>query len=169
MESTSNQRTGVRFYILKVSNGTASVVVNSSSTGTPSDLEDPNGILFSLMPSTALDLHGNLGMAFTTSGAFCSTCSTQNHPALNFVVLPWGASNFDASTVIVQGTADQENTPDFGEYAATVIDPSDNLTFYGVGEYYNTNQTGTTNCYLPTSDCHTWQTRIFRGQYGNPF
>lgn len=169
MESASNQRTGIRYYILKVSSGTASVVVNSGPSGFPPDVQDPSGVLFSLMPSAALDQNGNLGIAFTTSGAFCASCQTQNYPAINFIVLPWAASTFDASTLITQGTGDQENTPAFGEYAATVIDPSDNLTFYGVGEYYNTSQTGTTSCYLPSSNCHTWQTRIFRGQYGNPF
>jgi hypothetical protein len=66
----------------------------------------------------------------------------------------------------VQGKADQENTDRFGEYAATVLDSSDDLTFYGIGEYYNTNQTGTTKCGSPSSKCYTWQTRIFRGQYG---
>jgi Abnormal spindle-like microcephaly-assoc'd, ASPM-SPD-2-Hydin len=50
----------------------------------------------------------------------------------------------------------------WGEYAATVIDSTDNLTFYGMGEYFNTSQTGTSNCQLPANNCHTWQTRIFR-------
>ena len=50
---------------------------------------------------------------------------------------------------ILQGAGDEENTDRWGEYAATVIDSSDDLTFYGVGEYYNTSQTGTTNCGLP--------------------
>jgi len=38
-----------------------------------------------------------------------------------------------------------------------------------VGQYYNTSQTGLTDCLLPTSNCHTWQTRIFRGKYGTQF
>jgi hypothetical protein len=169
MESASNQRTGIRYYILNVSNGTASVLVNSGGASGPPDLQDPNGILSYFMPSAALDQNGNLGIAYTTSGAYCSTCQTQNNPAINFDVLPWMASSFDPPTLIVQGTGDEENTDRWGEYAATVIDSSDNLTFYGVGQYYDTSQTGTTNCSQPASECHTWQTRLFRGQYGDHF
>jgi len=169
MESTSNQRTGIRYYILNVANGKASVLVNSGGASGPPDLQDPNGTLFYFMPSAALDQNGNLGIAFTTSGAVCSTCQPPNNPAVNFDVLPWMASSFDQPTPIVQGAGDQENTDRWGEYAATVIDSSDNLTFYGMGEYYNTSQTGTTFCSLPASNCHTWQTRLFRGKYGAPF
>ena len=91
------------------------------------------------------------------------------HPALNFVVLPWESTTFDTPTTIVQGTGDQENQDRYGEYAATVVDSTDGLTFYGVGQYYDTNQTGTANCTKPASACYTWQTRIFRGKYNNPF
>ena len=165
MEDSSNQRTGIRYYILKVANGKASVLVNSGASGPP-DLQDPNGVLYFVMPSAALDKNGNMGIAFTTSGPYCSTCQTQNDPAINFVVLPWMSSSFDSPTLIVQGAGDQENTDRFGEYAATVVDSTDGLTFYGVGEYYNKSETGTGNCSVPSSECYTWQSRIFRGQYG---
>lgn len=164
MESTSNERTGIRFYILQVSNGTATVLVNSGGSSGPPDLQDPNATLFYFMPSSALDQNGNLAIAYTTSGAYCSSCQTQYNPALNVEVLPWGASSFDASTLIIQGTGDEENTMHWGEYAAIAVDPTDNLTFYGLGEYFNTSQTGTTNCTIPSSNCYTWQTRIFRAQ-----
>jgi hypothetical protein len=169
MESSTNQRTGIRYYILQVAAGKATVLVNSGGSSGPPDLQDPNAVLWYYMPSAALDENGNLGFTFTTSGPDCSSCSTQPHPAINFDVLPWKSSSFDAPTQIVQGAGDQENTDRWGEYAATVIDSTDNLTFYGVGEYYNTSQTGTTDCWTPGEDCYTWQTRILRGQYGNPF
>lgn len=169
MESASNQRTGIRYYVLKVANGAASVVVNSGGSSDPPDLQDPNDKLFYFMPSAALDQNGNLGITYTSSGPYCSTCQTQSHPAINFDVLPWAASSFDPPTLIVQGTGDQENTDRWGEYAATVVDSSDDLTFYGVGQYYDTNQTGTTNCAALASACYTWQTRIFRGMYGQQF
>ncbi len=162
MEKTSNQLTGIRYYIFAVNNGTASVLVNSGGTSGPPDLQDPNGVLFSFMPSAALDLNGNLGITYTTAGAYCSSCTTQYYPAVNFDVLPWMATSFAPPTLIVQGTGDEENTAHWGEYAATVIDSSDNLTFYGVGEYFNTSQTGSSGCKTPASDCYTWQTRIFR-------
>jgi hypothetical protein len=169
MENSSNQLTGIRFYILQVSSGTASVLVNSGGSSGPPDLQDPNGVLFYYMPSVALDKNGNLGITYTDAGAYCASCLIQNDPAINFVVLPWMASSFDTSTQIIQGTGDEENTFHWGEYAATVIDPSNNLTFYGIGEYYNTSQTGTADCKVPASNCYTWQTRIFRGEYGAPF
>ena len=165
MESASNQRTGIRYYILAVSDGAASVLVNSGGASGPPDLQDPNGVLYYFMPSAALDQNGNLGIAYTTSGPYCSECQSPNQPTINFDVLPWMASSFNPPTLIVQGTGDEENTDRWGEYAATVIDSSDNLTYYGVGEYFNTSQTGTTNCGQPASNCHTWQTRLFRGQF----
>jgi hypothetical protein len=168
MESASNQRTGIRYYILSVANGKASVRVNSGGSGPP-DLQDPNAALFYFMPSAALDQNGNLGISYSTSGAFCARCHPQNHPGISFDVLPWTASSFVPPTHIVQGTGDEENTDRWGEYAATVIDSSDNLTFYGVGEYFNTSQTGSTNCSQPASKCHTWRTRLFRGQFGAEF
>ena len=157
MESTANQRTGVRYYILNVANGTASVLVNSGGSG-PADLQDPNASLSFLMPSAAMDLNGNLGFTFTASG-------TAAHPAIYFAALPWQASAFTEATLVVQGAADQENTDRFGEYAATSIDSTDNLTFYGIGEYYNVNESGKSGCNSPSSECYTWQTAIFRTQY----
>ena len=138
------------------------MLVNSGGTSAPPDLQDPNGTLYYFMPSTALDKNGNLAIEYTTSGAYCSTCQTQYNPAVNVDVLPWGTSNFEAPTLIVQGTGDEENTTHWGQYAATVIDSTDDLTFYGMGEYFNTSQTGTSNCTVPASECHSWQTRIFR-------
>ena len=116
------------------------------------------------MPSAALDKYGNLGMTYTVSGEYCSTCRVQPNPAVYFDVLPLGISNFRQVSPIVAGTGDEESTFHWGEYAATVIDPTDNLTFYGVGEYFNTSEIGTNNCTQPASDCYTWQTRIFRAK-----
>ena len=169
MESASDQRTGIRYYILSVSNGSASVLVNSGGSSGPPDLQDPNGALFYFMPSAALDKNGNLGIAYTSSGEYCASCHPANHPALYFDVLPWATSNFDNPTLIIQGQGDEENTPNWGEYAATVIDSTDGRTFYGVGEYFNTSQTGTRNCAQPSSNCFTWRNRIFRGRYGVRF
>jgi Abnormal spindle-like microcephaly-assoc'd, ASPM-SPD-2-Hydin len=154
MESASNERTGIRYYILQVSSGAATVLVNSGGTSGPPDLQDPNGTLFYFMPSAALDKNGNLAIEYTTSGAY--------NPAVNVDILPWGTSTFEPPTLIMQGTGDQENTMHWGEYAATVLDSTDDLTFYGMGEYFNTSQKGTSNCQVPASECHTWQTRIFR-------
>jgi hypothetical protein len=162
MENPANQSTGIRYYILAVSNGNAFVVINSGGQHGPADLADLRHTLFYFMPSAALDKYGNLGMTYTVSGAYCSTCQVQPNPAVFFDVLPLGISNFGTLNPIIAGTGDEENTYHWGQYAATVIDPTDNLTFYGIGEYFNTSQTGHSNCAQPASDCFTWQTRIFR-------
>src|SRR5208282_4345720 len=125
MESASNERTGIRYYILQVLKGAATVLVNSGGTSGPPDLQDPNGTLYYFMPSAALDKNGNLAIEYTTSGAYCANCQTQYDPAVNVDVLPWGTSNFEAPTLIVQGTGDEENTTHWGQYAATVIDSTD--------------------------------------------
>ena len=163
MESTSNQRTGIRYYILSVASGSASVLVNSGGSGPP-DLQDPNGVLFYFMPSVALDKRGSLGFTYTTSGEHCSDCRPP-HPALRFNALPWMASKFAFPRLIIQGRGDEENTHHWGEYAATVVDSTYDGVFYGVGEYFNTSQTGTKNCSQPSSNCFTWQNRIFRLRY----
>jgi len=162
MENSGNDSIGIRYYILQVSAGTASILVNSGGSSGPPDLFDASNSLYYFMPSAALDQNGNLGMTYTTSSLVSS-------PAVNFDVLPWGANSLDTPTLIVQGSGDEENTYHWGEYAATQLDATDNLTFYGVGEYFNTSQTGTSNCTVPSSNCYTWQTRIFRGKYGTAF
>jgi len=163
MESTTDQRTGIRFYILKTSaQGKVSVLVNSGGTSGPADLKDTTEKSFYLLPSAALDKAGNLAFTYTSSGKHCPGCKIQYHPALHFAVLPWGASKFSVNSLITQGSGDEQNNWHWGEYAATVLDSTDGLTFYGVGQYFKGNQSGTTNCTLPTGDCYTWRTRIFR-------
>jgi hypothetical protein len=165
MESTTDGRTGIRYYILKVSNGTASVLVNSGGSSGPPDLQDPLNTLFYFMPSAALDKNGNLGFTYNSSGADCAKCKIQPHPALNFTILPWMASAFGPNTVIRKGYADEENTRSWGEYAATVIDPGNGLTFYGVGEFFDEAQAGTSCGGPPPNNCFTWKTRIFRQKF----
>jgi len=161
MESSGNQSTGVRYYILQVSGGGATVVVNSGQLGGPPDLYDPANALDFYMPSAALDQNGNLGVTYTTS-------SLASNPALYFDVLLWGATGLTTRSLVVQGSGDEENAIYWGQYAATVLDSTDNLTFYGLGQYFNTSQTGTSNCSQPSSNCYTWQTKIFRSQYTAP-
>ena len=162
MESTRDQRTGIRYYILQVSNGTASVLVNSGGSSGPLDLQDPTGRSFYFMPSAALDDKGNLAFTYTSSGKHCYSCQLQLHPAINFAVLPWAASTFSVNTTILQGTGDEQNTNHWGEYAATVLDSTNGATLYGVAEYFKASQSGQTNCKQPSSNCFTWKTRIFR-------
>lgn len=163
MESTTDQRTGIRFYILKGSStGKVSVLVNSGGSSGPADLKDTTERSFYFMPSAALDKEGNLAFTYTSSGKHCPGCTTQYHPAVHFAVLPWGASKFSTNSLIIQGSGDQQNTYHWGEYAATVLDSTDGLTFYGVGQYFKGNQSGLTNCTEPAGNCYTWRTRIFR-------
>jgi hypothetical protein len=164
MESASNGRTGIRYYILQVAKGTASVLVNSGGSSGPPDLQDPSATLFYFMPSAAIDKNGNLGFTYTSSGERCPKCSTQPHPALNFIVLPWMATSFAPNTTIIQGEADEQNTRSWGEYAATVIDSTNNLTFYTVGEFFNKTESGT-NCGPPPNNCYTWRTRLFKQRF----
>jgi hypothetical protein len=164
MESATNGRTGIRYYILQVSNGSASVLLNSGGTSGPPDLQDPKAKLFYFMPSAALDKIGNLGFTYNSSGQRCTKCTTQPHPALNFIVLPWMATSFAPNTLIIQGKADEKNTYSWGEYASTVIDSSNGLTFYGVGEFFDKTEYGS-SCGAPPNSCYTWRTHIFRERF----
>jgi len=56
----------------------------------------------------------------------------------------------------------------WGEYVSVSIDPGDDVTFWGTGEYFGTTQTqcpGTSNNH---TTC-TWETQIFNCYKGNGF
>jgi hypothetical protein len=70
-----------------------------------------------------------------------------------------------AQTVTTAGSDDSDTI--WGEYVSVSIDPSDNVTFWGTSEYFDTTQTqcpgqqqnGNTTC--------TWQTQIYNCYKGN--
>ncbi len=124
-----------------------------------------NSSLYYYMPSNAIDKNGNVGYTFTGS-------DSATHPHLYLDTL---------STFGVAGTAEvvpgltfngsenggttQDGNQFWGEYVSTTIDPSDDLTFWSVGEYFkNGDQSGCTGPNFPTC---SWYTAIFSCKKGD--
>ena len=118
--------------------------------GTINDPSNVSAYLF--MPSVATNKSGNLQLTFEES-------STTTHPSLYTVPVTFsGAGGTGTATegktkVIAAGKADQQDTDIFGTYFSTTVDPCDDTTFWGTGEYFTQNETILTG--------FTWQTRIY--------
>jgi hypothetical protein len=132
----------IRYYWLQLTGE------NSASVLGQGNLHSSNLSLF--MPSMAFDKKGNLGVIYSISGGCAeSTC----YPALSFSKIPY-LKPANAPLLIQQGKAEvQTNAGLWGDYFGAGIDPTDDMTFWGTGEYFDQNE---------TSSRTTWQTRVVK-------
>lgn len=83
------------------------------------------------LPSIAMDKDGDIGVGYSFGG-------TPNFPGQRFTARlasdPKGMLTFH-ETVLADGQAAQTNTLRWEDYATTAIDPSDDCTFWYVGDY----------------------------------
>lgn len=83
------------------------------------------------MGSLGIDAQGNIGMGYSFGG-------TQHYPGQRFAARltsdPRGTLGF-RETVLVEGEASQGNTLRWEDYTALAMDPSDDCTFWYVGDY----------------------------------
>ncbi len=83
------------------------------------------------MGSIDMDRQGNIGMGYSFGG-------TPHYPGQRFAARlssdPLGVMGF-RETVLVEGEASQKNTLRWEDYATTAMDPSDDCTFWYVGDY----------------------------------
>lgn len=90
----------------------------------------PDGF-YRWMPSIAMDKKGNIGVGYSFGG-------TPNFAGQRFAARlasdPKGALSLH-ETVLVNGEASQTTTLRWEDYATTAIDPSDDCTFWYVGDY----------------------------------
>ena len=84
------------------------------------------------MPSIGMDKKGNIGIGYSFGG-------TPNFAGQRFVARlandPPGRLTFH-ETVLVEGEASQTNTLRWEDYTTLAMDPSDDCTFWYVGDYY---------------------------------
>jgi hypothetical protein len=125
--------TGIRWYEL----GPGGSLLNHG-TISPSDSN------YRFMPSVATDKVGNLAIGYSVSG-------TALHPSISGSYLNLPSNTSPTEFPIVIGSADEENSSQWGDYTSMTIDPVDDCTFWYVNEYYTTNQTGSSII---------WRTRI---------
>ena len=112
-----------------------------------------NDGLWRWMPSIAVDGAGNAAIGYSTS-------STTIFPSIRYA----GRLAIDALNNLAQGEAimtvgggaQTYKSGRWGDYSMTTVDPTDNLTFWHVNEYYVT-----------TSEDH-WATRIGKFNFSAP-
>lgn len=128
-------QTGIRWYELRGS-GTPALY----QSGTIS----PDTTLFRFMPSIAQDQNANAAVGYSTS-------SSTTHPGMS--ASWWNLQSQTAPTEIplYQGTGDEENAYNWGDYSSLTVDPVGECAFWYVNEYFTANQTGTETI---------WKTRI---------
>ena len=97
----------------------------------------PDGF-YRWMPSIAMDKKGNIGVGYSFGG-------TPNFAGQRFAARlekdPKGTLSLH-ETVLVDGEASQTTTLRWEDYTTTAIDPSDDCTFWYVGDYLKKNGTG---------------------------
>lgn len=86
------------------------------------------------MPSIAMDRLGDIGVGYSFGGS-------ADFPGQRFAARlasdPLGVLTFHES-ILVEGQASQKNTLRWEDYTTTAIDPSDDCTFWYVGDYLKT-------------------------------
>lgn len=131
----NNQPTGIRWYELR-------------GSGMPTLYQDgtvsPDTTTYRFMPSIAQDATGNAAVGYSVSSASV-------HPGISASWFSLTNPTAPVEFPILVGTADEENTYHWGDYASMTVDPVDGCTFWYVNEYFPTNETGT---------AINWHTRI---------
>jgi hypothetical protein len=131
----TNQQTGIRWYELR-------------GSGTPALFQSANvqfgTSTYRFMPSIAQDKVGNGVVGYNLSSASI-------HPGL--AASWWSLVRSTAATEfpVYNGTGDEGNSNNFGDYNSLTVDPVDGCTFWFVAEYFMSNQIGT---------LVNWNTRI---------
>jgi hypothetical protein len=133
---TAGSATGVRWYELRASSGTATPTVFQQGTYAPDTK-------FRWMGSLAQDKQGNIAVGYSVS-------SSSTHPAIKFATRaptdPVGT--LSAETDIFAGTGSQSGHSRWGDYSSMSVDPTDDCTLWYTQEY------------LQTSGDFIWSTRI---------
>ena len=144
-DAPCTQPTGVRWYQFNVTGGTFPATPVQQQTWT-----NGNDGLYRFMSSVAVDNAGNTAMGYATS-------SSTAFPGIRYAgrLVSDPPSNLgQGEATLFSGAGSQTGTNGrWGDYSMTTIDPTDNMTFWTVGEYYaNTNS-------------FDWHTRIGKFQF----
>jgi len=96
------------------------------------------GGFYRWMPSIAMDKKGDIGVGYSFGGV-------PNFPGQRFAAQQAGDPKGQLTlheTVLAQGEASQKNTLRWVDYATTAVDPSDDCTFWYVGDYLKDGDAG---------------------------
>ena len=139
-DAPCTQPTGVRWYQFNVTGGTFPATPVQQQTWT-----NGNDGLYRFMPSIAVDNAGNTAIGYATSNSAA-------FPGIRYAgrLVSDPPSNLgQGEATLFSGTGSQTGTNGrWGDYSMTTIDPSDNMSFWTVGEYY------------ANTSAFNWHTRI---------
>ncbi|WP_339609086.1 T9SS type A sorting domain-containing protein [uncultured Planktosalinus sp.] len=132
VNASGTNQAGIRWYEIRQDVGGGAWTIHQEGTYTsPGEKSAFNG-------SMAIDVDGNIGMAYSTVG----TRDEQERIAIKYTGRlandPLGDMTI-AETEIGLSTANNTNTR-YADYSHTVIDPLDGLTFYNNNEFFNNNR-----------------------------
>jgi len=114
---------------------------------------------FLFMPSVATNSSGNLQFTFEESGDTA-------YPSIYTVPVTFsglggtGAATEGTPKIVTAGGGDEQDSEIFGEFFSTTIDPCDDSTYWGTGEYFKSPETSKTG--------FNWQTRIYTTATSTP-
>jgi hypothetical protein len=131
----NSSQTGVRWYELRGSGFPA--VYQSGNIA-------PDKSVFRFMPSIAQDHRANAAVGYSVSNSTTDPGLKASHWNLQSQPTPTGLTLYN-------GTGDEENALNWGDYSSMTVDPVDDCTFWYVNEYFASNQTG---------NSINWNTRI---------
>jgi hypothetical protein len=120
--SSADNQTGVRWY---------RVIDPTASTSVIQGTYSPDSATYRWMGSIAEDQYGDIGLGYSVS-------SSALYPGIAFsgrTVNDFPANALDDETVIYHGSGSQTSYNRWGDYTSTVLDPSDDCTFWYTSEY----------------------------------
>src|SRR6267378_2389947 len=134
---TSGSSTGVRWYEVRVANGTPSIFQQGTYAPDAS---------YRWMGSIALDQAGNMGLGFSIS-------SSSLHPEIHYTGrlvgdAPGQMTQGEGSIIAGAGSQTGSNLARWGDYSMMAVDPVDDCTFWFTTEY------------IPANGAFNWKTRI---------
>jgi len=140
---TAGSSTGVRWYEIRLANGTPSIFQQGTYAPDTS---------FRWMGSIAMDQTGNMGLGFSVS-------SSSLHPQIHYtgrLVTDTAGTMPQGEGTILNGPGSQTaNLSRWGDYSMMAVDPSDDCTFWYTTEY------------LPANGTFNWKTRIGSFKFPN--
>ena len=132
VDADNTNRAGVRWYELRMDEGTDTWYINQESTYAPNDARSR------WCGNAAMDLNGHIGLAYTAIGA-------GDYAGLRYT----GRFDYDTPNMMTvqeqiavdgegfqdPGIGDNQSDARFGDYSQMTVDPVDDATFWFTGEY----------------------------------
>ncbi len=132
IDTNADNVAGIRWYELRQSADDQPWAVHQEGTYTSPDGKS------AWCGSMAMDIFGNIGMAYTTMGTTADGASQDSFASIRYTGRlasdPPGVMTV-AEQTIVEGTG-SNNTNRYGDYAHMTVDPVDDQTFWHTAEYF---------------------------------